>query len=118
MKRRLLEQGVPSEVIFPDNEARTTVENMIGGTLVMARNVKIKNVKKVILVTSQFHMQRSLALAKALLPRKVSVFAYPAFPVESKEEWLSKERNRKRLDTAIRLLKGLVTNGVVEDMDV
>ena len=46
MKRRLVEQGVPSEVIFPDNEARTTVENMICGTLVLARNVKIRNVKK------------------------------------------------------------------------
>ena len=118
MKRTLMEKGVPEEVIFTDELARTTVENMIGSTLVIARTVKIRSIKRALIVTSQFHMQRSLALAKALLPRSIEIAGFPALPKESKEEWLQKEKNRKRLDQAITALKRLIHNGVVEDTDV
>ena len=118
MKRTLMEKGVPEEVIFTDELARTTIENMIGSTLVIARTLKIRAVKRVLIVTGQFHMQRSLALAKALLPRSFEISPYPAFPKESKEEWIKKEENRNRLDQGVFALKRLVDNGVVEDVEI
>ncbi|MBR2615557.1 MAG: YdcF family protein [Clostridia bacterium] len=116
MKRVLLSEGVPEEAILPDYEARTTVENMICGALTIARGIKLKNVSRVLLVTSLFHMQRSLALARALLPRKFTVFACP--DPQDRDEWLREEENRIRLDKSIVLLKNLVANGVVEDVEV
>ena len=118
MTRILLEEGVPREAILADEIARTTVENMIGGSLVIARSLKIKNVRHLILVTSLFHMQRSLALAKALLPRKIEISVCPCLPEEGREAWLASEKNQTALDQAIRLLYGLVKNGVVEDFDL
>ncbi len=117
MERVLLEEGVPEEAIVLENEARTTIENMIYGTLQISRRYE-NFVDNVIIVTSNYHMKRSLALAKALLPKKIKISAYPSFPGVEKEEWLETEENRKFLDDGIRLLKELVDEGVVEDADI
>lgn len=116
MKRILTENGVPEEAIILENQATTTKENMIFGTLQINRKLKFEKVDHVIIVTSRSHMKRSIALAKAFLPRKVTVSAYPAnheaiiagMP-ESEGKWIAKE---------LDLIKGLVDSGLVEDMDL
>ena len=116
MKRVLIESGVPEEAIILEDEARTTKENMIYGTLQINRRLKFEKVDRVIIVTSRSHMKRSIALAKAFLPRKVNVSAYPAnheaiiagMP-ESEGKWIAKE---------LDLIKGLVDSGLVEDMEI
>ena len=118
MARILMEEGVPEKAIILDKEARKTVENMICSTLVINRNLQLPNVDSVIIVTTVTHMQRSLALAKALLPRKFKISGYPSYPEESVEEWISVKENQDILDICITLLKGLVDNGIIEDMDV
>lgn len=117
MKRVMIEEGVPEEAILLDNMARTTVENMICGALVMSRELKLANVEHVIVVTSQYHMQRSMALAAALLPRKFILSRYPALACGGREAWLSIAANHKKLDASIALLKLLVDNGVVADVE-
>ena len=105
MTRILLREGVPQEAIIIENEARTTRENMIYGTLQINRKTKFHTVDKVIIVTTVSHMKRSLALAR---------------------EWhlkhcrcgLKCEENVKLLDSAISLIKDLVDYRVVEDMEI
>ena len=116
MKRVLIENGVPEEAIILENEARTTKENMIYGTLQINRKLRFEKVDHVIIVTSRSHMKRSIALAKAFLPRKVTVSAYPANHEatiagldESSGAWIAKE---------LDLIKGLVDSGVAEDMEI
>ena len=118
MAQVLQREGVPNEAILLDNEARTTKENMICGALQINRKNKFYTMDKVIIVTSLVHMKRSLALANAFLPRKVSISAYPAYPTETKEEWLRSKENQKLLDSSVRLLKELVDHRVIEDMEI
>ena len=118
MARILKQEGVPEEAIILENEARTTKENMIYGTLQINRALRFDKIDHVIIVTSQVHMQRSIALAKAFLPRKVSVSAYPAMQSVTKEEWLRSEGNVKLLDSSLRLTKDLVDYRVIEDIEV
>ena len=116
MKRILTENGVPEEAVILENEARTTKENMIYATLQINRKLHFEKVDHVIIVTSRSHMKRSIALAKAFLPRKVTVSAYPAnheavvagMP-ESEGKWIAKE---------LDLIKGLVDSRLVEDMEI
>ena len=117
MARIMIEKGVPESAIILDNEARTTIENMICGTLALNRAIDFQKIKRVIIVTSETHMRRSMALAKALLPRKYEISAYPSYPELGKEEWLSIEDNRDSLDSCVALIKGLVDDGFVEDME-
>ena len=116
MKRILIENGVPEDAVILENEARTTKENMIYATLQINRKFHWDKVDHVIIVTSRSHMKRSIALAKAFLPRKLTVSAYPAnheavvagMP-ESEGKWIAKE---------LDLIKRLVDSGLVEDMEL
>ena len=118
MKRILLENGVPEEAIILENQATTTIENMIFGTLQIVRKLKMKTVDHVIIVTSETHMKRSLTLAKAFMPRKLTFSGYPAFHNAPTDEWFASEANIKALDTEIRLLKDMADTGVIEDIEL
>lgn len=72
----LKEMGVPEEVILLENDARTTHENMVCGTLLMMRVLKIKNIHRVYVITSPSHLRRSLEYARIYLPRTVDFAGY------------------------------------------
>ncbi|MBQ8388715.1 MAG: YdcF family protein [Clostridia bacterium] len=118
MSAILIREGVPPSAIIIENEATTTKENMIYGALQINRKTKFYGDKRVIIVTSQSHMKRSIALAKTFLPRMVRVSAYPSFPAETREEWLKNEENLRLLDSFIHLTKGLVDHGIIEDEEL
>ena len=118
MKRILMENGVPEEAIILENQATTTVENMIFGTLQIYRKLKFKNAPHVIIVTSEAHMKRSMALANAIMPRALTFSAYPAFHNAPTDEWFESEANLKALDTEVRLLKDLADSGFIEDFEI
>ena len=118
MSEILLREGVPEDAIILENEATTTRENMIYGTLWINRKTKFNDVDSIIIVTTLVHMKRSLALARAFMPRKVRISAYPSYPGEDKETWLSRAENMLMLDTELSIIKELVDNRIVEDMEI
>ncbi len=118
MTRILRENDVPDSAIIPENEATTTRENMIYGTLWLNRKSKLLDVDKIMIITSVQHMKRSIALAKCFLPRKISVIGSPVPLSQSKEEWIVSEEHAEQVDTEIRLLKQLVDHGIIHDIEV
>ncbi len=118
MARVLQESGVPAEAIILENEARTTKENMIYGTLQINRALSFEKINKVTVVTSIEHMKRSLVLAKTLLPRNVQIHCYPALPEGGVGEWLAARENRDRVDHEIKTLHRFARNGFAEDFEI
>ena len=118
MKEILMEEGVPEDAIILENEATTTKENMIYATLQINRKTKFYEDKRIVIVTSNNHMKRSIALAKSFLPRFVEVSAYPSFPPKTKEEWIAEEKNVALMNNALHLTWGLVHNGIIEDFEL
>ena len=120
MHNILVREGVPDEVIFLDNEARTTSENMVCSTLVILRNLTLAKIDSVIIVTSETHMRRSLALAKALLPRKLRISGCPSYRNDNRSmhEFLLLEENRNRLNKCMTLIKRLVDNHIIDDIEL
>jgi vancomycin permeability regulator SanA len=118
MKRILLAEGVPEEAIILENEATTTKENMIYGALQINRKTKFYDTKRIVIVTSVNHMQRSLALAHAFLPAFCQISAYPATETGTCEEYLRGKDNAMLLDNALELTKGLVDHGIIEDIEI
>ncbi len=118
MTRVLLENGVPREAIILENEARTTKENMIYGTLQINRALSFTKIDRVIIVTCAEHMKRSVALAKAFLPRKAKIFSYAAYPDMPVAQWLASEEHVQLIDHEIKMLHGLVQCKLVEDCEI
>ena len=114
----LIENGVPKDVIILENEATTTRENMIYGTLQINRKCRFNCVDGITIITSLTHMKRSLALAKAFMPRKLKIYAYPTFPYANKEEYLSTDENLNILNKSVELLKDLVDTNIIDDFEI
>ena len=101
--------GVPKEVIILEEEATTTKENMIFGTLQINRRLKIQFTKSCMIVTSASHLRRSLALAKLYLPRSIKISGSPAGS--------AKETPRETLVRETELLHGLIGYGLIDDIE-
>lgn len=118
MERILLDRGVPAEAIILENTSTTTKENMVCATFEIVHRLKIENVKSVLVVTSASHLRRSLALAKLFLPRSVEIFGCPAKDIEDcRDNWAKSENMREKVKRAVYLMKGLVDNGLIDDIE-
>lgn len=120
MQRFALENGVRDDDIILDNLAQTTIENMIGGTLAINRAFGyVSNVKNLLIITSIFHMRRSMLLAEALIPRCIK--CYPCVARDSivtKENWRDSELGRRRVLAETGFIKAMVVNGLCPDIEL
>ncbi|MBE6678317.1 MAG: YdcF family protein [Ruminococcaceae bacterium] len=119
MRRFALEQGVPDEDIILDELARTTIENMIGGTLAMHRAFDyISEVKDMLLITSLYHMRRSLLIAESVLPRTIRIYPHAAHGIVSREDWRSTELGRRRITAEAGYIKAMAAHGLCPDIEL
>ena len=114
----LAENGVPDKAILLENEAKTTKENMIFGALLINRRTKFYGDKKVIIVTSDYHMKRSLLLARTFMPSFVKLGGYPAKVKGEIGSWLENKDNVALLDTEIYLFRSIYSHGLIEDTEI
>ncbi len=118
MARVLMENGVPSEAILLDNDARSTLENMICSSLVIARHDCFYVTKSVVIVSDVTHIKRSLALAKTFLPRGVWIYAHPSYLEASADAYFRRDDTDEVLNAAIRHMIELHDNGIIEDLEL
>ena len=118
MAQILVSEGVPQDAIILENEATTTKENMLFGAVLMNRKTKFYGEKSIMLVTSAFHVKRSLLLGSAFLPRFAKLSACPAFPEKTADEWLADPENLALIDTELYLLYGLYSHAIVPDTEI
>ena len=114
----LLEEGVPEDVILLENEATTTVENMLYATILMQRKLKIRNVHKVAVVTSANHLNRALCHANNYLPRTVEVCGFCMPQSESDaQHWFLDPVQKARTERELRLLWQLIQVKMAPDIE-
>ncbi len=116
MARILRAEGVPEEAIVPEREARDTRENMVFGIVQMILTSR-RIPGSVIVVTDDWHMNRSLAHARANFPARTKIVPYPVAQDEPPEVWLTRETSVKALDNELRLMKRMVDSGYAEDRE-
>lgn len=117
MRRYALEQGVPDEDIILDEVARTTIENVLCGTLSIHRAFGyISEVKDLLLITSLYHMRRSLLIAEALLPRHIKVHVSSAHGLTEREDWKNTEVGRRRVASEAGYIKAMAQHGLIPDI--
>ena len=77
MARRIIERGIPRSRIFIEDESRDTVSNAV---FVAERYLAGITPRPLVIVTSPFHMARSLATFALVLGPAWPLEAYPAAP--------------------------------------
>ncbi|NVN98269.1 MAG: YdcF family protein [Geobacteraceae bacterium] len=70
-----------SEQVILENVSRNTLENAI-----FARELIVKNgVRSMILITSRYHMKRSLLIFRNILPKDIAIYPHPVIGKSSME---------------------------------
>lgn len=119
MRKYAIRLGVAPEDIILENYSHNTVENMFGSLLELQRSFWINRVKSVLLVTTSYHMRRSLALARYLFPAHITVIPCPADDTNTRRDnWMESEEGRKRAIDEVKNIITCVENKLFPDLEI
>ena len=116
MGRYLIESGVKKEKIFSENRSRNTIENIIYSVCVLYDNFAVSEIRRVTIITSPYHLKRSLLLAGLFFPRYIEICGYTEGLDELFEKYQTDECVRIRIQNEAVFLKQLIEKGMIEDI--
>lgn len=119
MYQKALELGVPESNIILENHSQNTIENILCALLELQRSMWLNNVKSVLLVTTTYHMRRSLHLARYLFPSHIRVYPCPADDTTTKRDnWMNSKEGIDRARAEAWNIVKYVKNGVIPDFEL
>ena len=119
MRKKAISMGVNPDDVILDINSHNTVENMFGILMELQRSFWINNVKSVLLVTTAYHMRRSLALAKYLFPEHIKVIPCPADDKNTRRDnWMNGEEGKTRAVREVENIIKCVENGLFPDFEI
>jgi len=119
MYRKALELGVPETSIIIEKSSQNTIENILCSLLELQRSMRLNQVKSVLLVTTTYHMRRSLQIAKYLYPSHISVHPCPADDTTTKRDnWMNTPEGTGRVKEEALNIVRCVHNGVIPDFEI
>ena len=73
------------EQVYLEKASRNTLENAI-----FAREMLLNhNVRSIMLLTSRYHMKRSLLIFRSILPKDIAIYPYPVSARNAADSWWS-----------------------------
>ena len=119
MSKAVLELGVPEEAIIIENSSQNTVENILFALVELQRNFWLNKVDRVLLVTTAYHMRRSLAIARYLFPKHIDIIPCPANDTNTRREnWMNTTVGIERSKREAMKIVSSVINGIIPDFEI
>ena len=107
------------KILFWRINHKSTVENILCALVELQRAFWLNRVKKVLLVTSTYHMRRSLAIARYLFPIHIDIVPGPADDNNTnRDTWMNTLKGRERAKREALNIVGCVKNGVIPDFEI
>jgi uncharacterized SAM-binding protein YcdF (DUF218 family) len=119
MKNRALELGIPEIDILYEELSMTTKENILCALLPLEREFKLSKIKKVIIITTNYHMRRSVLMAQTYFSSWISIIPCPADDVNTKRNnwWLSEEGCHRAKSEAWKVIC-YINEGTIPDFKI
>lgn len=119
MYKRVMELGIPKENIILEKKSQNTVENILCAMVELQHAFWLNNVKKVLLVTTAYHMRRSLAIARYLFPIHIDIIPCPANDTNTnRDNWMNTPEGLERAKGEALNIVRCVKNGVIPDFEI
>ena len=114
-----LEAGVAEADLILEDSSQNTVENILFAMVQLQRAFRLNQVRKVLLVTTAYHMRRSLAIARYLFPAHMTVIPCPANDRNTREDnWMHTSVGIARAKGEAMKLVQYVVSGVIPDFEI
>ncbi len=119
MRQAALALGVAEEDIILEDTSQNTVENIRFALVELQRNLWLNKVHKVMLVTTAYHMRRSLAIARYLFPAHIAIVPCPANDNNTRRDnWMHTPAGTERAKSEAMNIVRYVINGVIPDFEI
>ena len=119
MRQSALELGVATEDILLENSSQNTVENILYALIELQKAFSLNRVRKVILVTTAYHMRRSLAIARYFFPAHIAIVPCPANDTTTRRDnWMNTPVGIERAKSEAMKIVRYVNNGVIPDFEI
>lgn len=119
MHQAALALGVDEEDIILENRSQNTVENILFALVELQRAFCLNNVRSVLLVTTAYHMRRSLAIARYLFPKHIAIIPCPANDNNTRRDnWMNTPVGIDRAKGEVMKIVRCVINGVIPDFEI
>lgn len=119
MRKAILELGIDADNLIVENSSQNTVENILFALIELQRTLWLNKVHSVLLVTTTYHMRRSLAIARYLFPKHISVIPCPANDTNTRREnWMNTAEGVARARNEASKIIQYATNGIIPDFEI
>lgn len=119
LKKEAMANGIPENNILLEDQSLHTLENVLASLLVLDREFHLYKIKRLLIVTSSYHMKRLYLTLKTYMPDWIQFTLCPADDLAmSKENWFSTEISRQRVLTEARKLVTYVKQGALRDIEI
>ena len=108
--------GIPRERILTEKRSQNTIENMEFSREIIAR--ELPKCKKIILVTTAYHMRRALMLARKIMPEYEFIPAPVKKGSTTPDNWKQSEKGITAAHTECMKLKWCAEQGLIDDMEI
>jgi len=119
MRQAALKLGVMDDSIILENTSQNTVENIRNALIELQKAFSLHKVKSVLLVTTTYHMRRSLAIARSLFPEHIFVIPCPADDNNTRRNnWMNTPAGIERARSEAMKIVSYVASGVIQDFEI
>lgn len=119
MRQAALALGVAEKDIILENKSQNTVENILFALIELQRAFWLNKVHKVLLVTTTYHMRRSLAIARYLLPEHIIVIPCPVNDNNTRRDnWMNTPVGIERAKGEAMKIVRYINDGVIPDFEI
>ena len=119
MKEKLLSLGIKEEVILTEKESNNTTENVLCALLVLERKFLLQNIKRLIVVTSIYHIQRLQLTLSRYMPKWIEYsFCYKEDSEMSKDNWMKKEETIEKINKEAKGIIFYAKNKYIDDKEI
>ena len=119
MYHAAIAMGVCEEDIILEKRSTNTVENVLGALMELQTSFWLNKINRVLLVTTTYHMRRSLAIARYLFPKHIEIIPCPADDNNTKRDnWTNSEEGRARVISEVKNIISCVEQGVFPDFEI
>lgn len=118
MAEHMIRRGVKKEDIILENNARTTIENMICSQLEINRYYGNGSTPDIFIVSCPLHLRRSKMIADLYMPKNIKKRLFPC-PTDrhGRDNWMNFPESVAQVDDEISMMWVMIAMGQAEDIE-
>lgn len=119
MCRAAIELGVAQDDIIAEEVSQNTFENIQFALEKLKQTFGLNNVHSVLLVTTAYHIRRSVMIARQLFPKHIAVIPCPANDKNTKRDnWMNTPEGVMRAKGEVMNLIKYINGGIIPDFEI